>query len=193
MHAFTTSDRSVCPILTTVRWSDGPTPQLDWTTCRWRDGLLPSMFRHAPHRHQATHPDPGPSRDFRRMDPPGRHLLHLRDVLAERDWFGIVLGCLLVTSGMAGIWRTLRLGVVIGEEGVRVRGFDSRDQVTPWSAIQSVDCVQIDVRGGLPLYAPVLRLGDDAMPLSALGSYSRQDAERKVAQLRSLKASVARS
>ncbi|WP_430495988.1 PH domain-containing protein [Micromonospora trifolii] len=117
------------------------------------------------------------------------------DVLAERDSFGIVLGCLLVTSGMAGIWRALRLGVVIGGEGVRVRGFDSRDQVTPWSAIQSVDCVQIDVRGGLPLYAPVLRLGDDAgaMPLSALGSYSRQDAERKVEQLRSLKASAARS
>ncbi|WP_433353262.1 PH domain-containing protein [Micromonospora saelicesensis] len=114
------------------------------------------------------------------------------DVLAERDSFGIVLGCLLVTSGMAGIWRALRLGAVIGGEGVRVRGFDSRDQVIPWSAIQSVDCVQIDVRRGLPLYAPVLRLGDDAMPLSALGSYSRQDAERKVEQLRSLKASAAR-
>jgi hypothetical protein len=117
------------------------------------------------------------------------------DVLAERDSFGIVLGCLLVTSGVAGIWRALRIGVVIGGEGVRVRGFDSRDQITPWSAIQSVDCLQIDVRGGLPLYAPVLRLGDDAdaMPLSALGSYSRQDAERKVEQLRSLKASAARS
>ncbi|MEU4532900.1 PH domain-containing protein [Micromonospora ureilytica] len=117
------------------------------------------------------------------------------DVLAERDWFGIVLGCLLVTTGIAGIWRALRLGVVIGGEGVRVRGFDSRDQVTPWSAIQSVDCLQIDVRGGLPLYAPVLRHGDDAgaMPLSALGSYSRQDAERKVEQLRSLKASAERS
>jgi hypothetical protein len=76
------------------------------------------------------------------------------DVVAERDWFGIVLGCLLVTSGMAGIWRALRLGVVIGGDGVRVRGFDSRDQVTPWSAIQSVDCVQIDVRGDLPLSRP---------------------------------------
>ncbi|MEU8404973.1 PH domain-containing protein [Micromonospora sp. NPDC048842] len=114
-------------------------------------------------------------------------------VLAERDWFGIVLGGLLATSGLAGIWRALRLGVVIGGDGVRIRGFDSRDQVTPWSAIQSVDCEQIDIRAGLPLYAPVLHLGDDAMPLSALGSYSRQDAERKVAQLRSLKASAARS
>ncbi|MEU8112812.1 hypothetical protein [Micromonospora sp. NPDC048947] len=92
------------------------------------------------------------------------------DVLADRDWFGIVLGCLLVTSGPAGIWRALRLGVVIGGDGVRVRGFDSRDQATPWSAIQSIDCVQVDLRGGLPLYAPVLRLGDDTMPLSALGS-----------------------
>ena len=117
------------------------------------------------------------------------------DVVAEGDWFGIVLGCVLVTSGVAGIWRTVRLGVVIDADGVRVRGFDSRDQVTPWSAIQSVDCVQIDVRGGLPLYAPVLRLGDDAaaMPLSALGSYLRHDAERKVEQLRSFKTGAARS
>ena len=115
------------------------------------------------------------------------------DVVAERDWFGILLGCLLITSGVAGIWRALRLGVVIDAEGVRVRGFDSRDRVKPWSAIQSVDCTQIDVRGGLPLYAPVLRLGDDAMPLSALGSYSRQDTERKVEQLRSLKAGTTRS
>jgi hypothetical protein len=116
------------------------------------------------------------------------------DVVTEREWFGMVLGCVLVTSGVAGIWRGFRLGVVIDAGGVRVRGFDSRDKVTPWSAIQSVDCAQIDVRGGLPLYAPVLRLGDDAaMPLSALGSYSRQDAERKVEQMRSLKRGVPRS
>ncbi|WP_410821015.1 PH domain-containing protein [Micromonospora sp. 050-3] len=117
------------------------------------------------------------------------------DVVAERDWFGIVLGCVLVTSGVAGIWRAGRLGVVIDAEGVRLRGFDSRDQVTPWSAIQAVDCVQIDVRGGLPLYAPVLRLSDEAgsTPLSALGSYLRQDADRKVEQLRSFKAGAAQS
>jgi hypothetical protein len=108
------------------------------------------------------------------------------DVVAERDWFGIVLGCVLATSGVAGIWRALRLGVVIDEEGVRVRGFDTRDQVTPWSKVQSVDCVHVDVRGGLPLYAPVICLSDDAdvIQVRALGSYSRQDAERKAEQLR---------
>ncbi|MER7457347.1 PH domain-containing protein [Micromonospora sp. NPDC126480] len=56
-----------------------------------------------------------------------------------------MLGCVLVTSGLAGIWRALRLGVVIDAGGVRVRGFVSREKVTPWSAIQSVDCAQIDV------------------------------------------------
>ena len=117
------------------------------------------------------------------------------DVVAKRNWFGIVLGCLLITSGVAGIWRALRLGVVIDAEGVRVRGFDSRDRVKPWSAIQSVDCIQVGVRAGLPLYAPVLRLADDAeaMPLSTLGSYSRQDTERKVEQLRSLKDGATRA
>ena len=90
---------------------------------------------------------------------------------------------------MAGVWRALRLGVVIDGEGVRIRGFDSRDQVAQWSSIQSVDCMQIDVRAGVPLYAPVLHFGSDvdAMPLLALGSYSRQDVERKVEKLRSLK------
>jgi hypothetical protein len=112
------------------------------------------------------------------------------DAVAKRHWFGLLLGCVLVTSGVAGIWRALRLGVVIDPGGVRVRGFDSRDKATPWSAIQSIDCAQVDVRAGLPLYAPVLRLGDDAdaaIALSALGSYSRQDAERKVEQLLNLK------
>jgi hypothetical protein len=112
------------------------------------------------------------------------------DVVAQRDWFGVGLGCLLITSGIAGIWRALRLGVVIDAEGVRVRGFDSRDQVTPWSRVRSIDCAQIDVRGGMPLYAPVLHLGDDAddMPIPALGSYSINDVGRKVEQLRTLKA-----
>jgi hypothetical protein len=109
------------------------------------------------------------------------------DKVAERDWFGMVLGGVCVASGVVGIWRAVRLGVVIDAGGLRVRGFDSRDKVTPWSAIQSVECAQVDVRGGLPLYAPVLHLDAGVvMPLSALGSYSRQDAERKVEQIRNL-------
>lgn len=108
------------------------------------------------------------------------------DALTQRDWFGITLGCLLVISGVVGIWRALRLSLAIDQDGVRVRSFDSRDQVTPWTAIQAIDCVQVDVRAGIPVYAPVLRLGDqaDPMPLLALGSYSRHDVERRVEQLR---------
>ncbi|MGC5053931.1 PH domain-containing protein [Micromonospora sp. DT48] len=110
------------------------------------------------------------------------------DVVAESDWFGIVLGSLLVASGMAGVWRALRLGVVVDAAGVRVRSFDSRDRVIPWNSLQSVDCMQVGVRAGMPLYAPVLHLGSDvdAVPLSALGSYSRQDVERKVEELQGL-------
>ncbi|MCW6005247.1 hypothetical protein K1W54_11730 [Micromonospora sp. CPCC 205371] len=116
------------------------------------------------------------------------------DALAQRDWFGIALGCLLVTSGLVGIWRALRLGLAIDQDGVCVRRFDSRDQITPWAAIQSIDCVQVDVRAGMPLYAPVLRLGDraDPMPLPALGSYSRRDVERRVEHLRALKTGAGR-
>lgn len=115
------------------------------------------------------------------------------DVVSKRDWFGIVMGFVLMTSGVAGVWRAVRLGVVIDRQGVRVRGFDSRDSVTRWSEVQSIDCEQVDVRGGLPLFAPVLSLGEGSslLPMPVLGSYSRQDAERKVAQLRRLKASAA--
>ncbi|GIF99532.1 PH domain-containing protein [Catellatospora citrea] len=106
------------------------------------------------------------------------------DVVAERNWFGLGLGVVLVVSGVLGIWRALRMGVVIDAAGVRVRGFDSRDVVTPWHAVQAVDCEQVDTRAGQPLYAPVLRLADGPVPVKALGSYSRDDAERKTAELR---------
>lgn len=108
------------------------------------------------------------------------------DVAAERDWFGLGLGAVLMASGLLGIWRGLRLGVVIDPTGVRERNFDSRDKVTPWSEVQAVDCEQVDVRAGMPLYAPVIRLAADTVAVKALGSYVRDDAERKAEQLRSL-------
>ncbi|WP_436532947.1 hypothetical protein [Actinoplanes sp. HUAS TT8] len=108
------------------------------------------------------------------------------DVLAQRDWFGIALGIMCVVTGPCGIWRALRLGAVIDDTGVRLRNFDSRDDLIPWSSVRSVECAQIDERSGLPLYGPVLDLGDDAgvLPIRLLGSYSRRDAERKAEKLR---------
>jgi hypothetical protein len=108
------------------------------------------------------------------------------DVVAKRDWFGIALGVMSVIIGVVGIWRALRLGIVIDAAGVRVRNFDSRDHVISWSDVQAVECAQIDERVGLPLYGPVLVLGDDsgALPIRPLGSYSRKDAERKTEKLR---------
>jgi hypothetical protein len=48
----------------------------------------------------------------------------------------------------------------------------------------------VELRWGLPLYAPVISVGDngDGLPIRALGSYSRSDAERKVEQLRAFMA-----
>lgn len=53
------------------------------------------------------------------------------DVVAKRQWFGVVMGCLLIVSGLAGIWRALRLSVVINADGIRTRSPDRRDHVTP--------------------------------------------------------------
>ena len=109
-------------------------------------------------------------------------------VVAERNWFGIELGFICVIMGLTGIWRTLRLGIVIDDTGVRMRHLDSRDHFISWSDVQSVECAQIDERAGLPLYGPVIQLSDDsgALPIRSLGSYSRQDAERKVKTMRDL-------
>ncbi|GAA1806632.1 hypothetical protein HC028_02715 [Planosporangium flavigriseum] len=117
------------------------------------------------------------------------------EVLAKRDWFGITLGCVLVISGVAGMWRALRLGVVIDSDGMRIRGFDSRERVIPWSTVEAVQCEQVDQRAGLPLFAPVIRTCDDneALPIRGLGSYSRSGAERRVQQLRNLMAGGAHS
>ena len=108
------------------------------------------------------------------------------DVTGGRDWFGMVLGVALVPLAALAIWRALRLGVVIDATGIRVRGFDSRDQFTPWSQVRAVECEQIDARAGLPIYGPLIHIGEAPEPLAvrALGSYSRSNAERTVAQLR---------
>jgi hypothetical protein len=110
------------------------------------------------------------------------------DVIAERDWFGLILGCVLTIGGALGIWRTLRLGVVIDENGVRVRNLDRRDQVTAWRDVRAIDCEPIDSRAGMTIYGPVLRLdGTDGLPVRVLGSYSQRHAETKTAELRGIK------
>jgi hypothetical protein len=64
-------------------------------------------------------------------------------------------------------------------------GAAGRDRVRPWSNVQSVERGQVDDHAGLPLNGPIIPLSDDAgdLPIRALGSYSRQDAKRKVEQL----------
>ena len=107
------------------------------------------------------------------------------EILAKRDWFGITVGLALTVLGVLGIWRTLRLGVVIDGDGIRIRGLAGRDKVTPWHNVREIRCDKIDKRAGMPIYGPVIKLSDDnTLPVRPLGSYSRSDAEQKVAQLR---------
>ena len=107
------------------------------------------------------------------------------EILAKGDWFGITVGLALTVLGVLGIWRTLRLGVVIDGDGIRIRGLAGRDRVTPWQSVREIQCDKIDKRAGMPIYGPVIKLGDEnTLPVRPLGSYSRSDAEQKVAQLR---------
>jgi len=109
------------------------------------------------------------------------------NVGANRDWFGVSLGCALTIGGAIGIWRSLRLGVVIDEAGVRIRSLDKRDKVTPWRDVEAIDCERVEVRAGMLLYAPVLHLDGDSLPLMVLGSYAQSGAEAHAAKLRILK------
>src|ERR1700755_2034281 len=43
------------------------------------------------------------------------------DVIAKRDWFGIILGVTIVPASLWGIWRALRLGIRIDDNGIRIR------------------------------------------------------------------------
>jgi hypothetical protein len=111
-------------------------------------------------------------------------LLTLGLATAAQGWWLIVLGCMVIIICAEGIWRTLRVGVVIDTDGVWVRGLDS-DRMTPWSRVESVECEQIYVRAGQAFYAPVIRIRRaDALPLGELGSHSRTNAERHVDRLR---------
>lgn len=112
------------------------------------------------------------------------------DVLAGRNRFGLILGCVLTLGGAIGIWRALRLGVVIDEKGVRVRNVDRRDQVTPWHGVRAIDCEPIEERAGMTIYAPILRMDGGDIPIPVLGSYSQPDAEAKAAELRRIKESA---
>lgn len=71
-------------------------------------------------------------------------LLYLtrEEVLAGRYTFGAVLGVVCSLTGVGGVWRALRMGVVIDSEGVQVRSFDSRTVVTPWSAVEDIFCAR---------------------------------------------------
>jgi len=107
------------------------------------------------------------------------------EILAKGDWFSIIFGVALTVLGVLGIWRTLRLGVVIDGDGIRIRGLAGRDQVMPWQSVREIQCDKIDKRAGMAIYGPVIQLADDnKLPVRPLGSYSRSEAEQKVAQLR---------
>ncbi|MFC7532341.1 hypothetical protein [Actinoplanes sp. GCM10030250] len=112
------------------------------------------------------------------------------DLLAGDNLFGTILGCLLVPGAILGVWRALRVGIVIDEVGIRIRNLDSRDRVIPWARIESIECEQIGMRGVLPLFAPVIRPCDDAdgFVVRPLGSYVRAHAERRTERLRTFMA-----
>ena len=108
------------------------------------------------------------------------------NAVARRDWPAIGIGAVCLVMGVVGVWRALRLGVVVDRTGIRVRGLDSRDRFTPWDQVHSVTCEVIDIRAGLPLYGPVIHHGEDGadgLAIRGLGSYSSAGAQRMVDRL----------
>lgn len=107
------------------------------------------------------------------------------NVVGGRDWFGIILGGTCLIGGLLGAWRTLRMGVFIDARGIHIRGVDSRDRHLLWTEVDSIACEPVGNRAGIPLYAPVVRLGGQGgeIAVRSLASYSRADAERKTERI----------
>lgn len=117
----------------------------------------------------------------------GLSLLANGDVVAERTWLGVGLGCALTLAGAAGFWRAVRLAVVIDQSGLRVRRFLSGDRLLTWADVQSIGGEKIFLRGGRPFYAPVLQVeGLGRLAAAELGSPSQEQAEQNAADLRGL-------
>lgn len=112
-------------------------------------------------------------------------------VIADRNWPGVGLGCALTLIGALGVWRTLRLGVVIDQSGLLVRSFATSNRLVPWTAVQSIGSEKLFLRGGRPFYAPVLQAdGIDRLKAQELGSSSLEEVERNAADLRGLQAAA---
>ncbi|WP_116072497.1 YdbT family protein [Asanoa ferruginea] len=111
------------------------------------------------------------------------------DVIAKRDWFGIILGVTIVPASLWGIWRALGLGIRIDDNGIRIRSqIDSRQRFIPWSQVESVECAAVDARAGITIHAPVLHFRDGTapLPITGIGSYSIKAAEATTERLRAL-------
>jgi hypothetical protein len=111
------------------------------------------------------------------------------DVVAKREWFGLVLFPVMGVYSIIGMWLAIRLGVVVDSRGLQLRNF-GRGRRIPWAAIDDIDCSACDFRLPFPLYAPIITLTveqskqpssfglpkpsakvAEQVPLTALGSY----------------------
>lgn len=122
-------------------------------------------------------------------------------IVAQREWFGLILYPIIGVSSIVGIWLAVRIGVVIDEQGIRLRNF-GRGRRLPWDAIDHVDCGACDNRLMFILYAPVAVLVPEKsrqpslfgvptsstrvaerIPLTVLGSYVEATAQLRAEQL----------
>lgn len=111
-------------------------------------------------------------------------------VVADRNWLGVALGCVLTICGGLGVWRALRLGVVIDQSGLLVRRFAAADKTLTWTAVRSISPEKLFLRGGRPFFAPVLEVdGLGRLSVQELGSHAVEEAERNAADLRGLQGS----
>jgi Bacterial PH domain len=123
------------------------------------------------------------------------------DIIAKREWFGLILYPLIGIYSIVGIWLAVRMGVAVDEQGLTLRTF-GRSRRIPWYAIDGIECDAYDARLVFSLYAPIITLAPEhsrqpssfglpkpttkvaeRIPLGAVGSYRRATAERRTDEL----------
>jgi hypothetical protein len=106
------------------------------------------------------------------------------DEWSKSDPASVALYSIIGIGSTFGILRALRLGAVVDDRGIHLRNL-GRGKFIAWRDVASIHCEIYDTRLGFPLYAPVVRLAtpadpdDDAVALTALGSYRSVVAQRR--------------
>jgi hypothetical protein len=116
--------------------------------------------------------------------------LTIGDDFTRSDPFSIVLYSVIGVGAVLGLWLAVRMGVVVNQQGIRLRAF-GRGQFVRWSTIKAIACEPRADRFGFVRHTPVVYVAahntePEPVHLDAMGSYNEIRAQRRTKTLTDL-------